>query len=145
MKTRVKMLKVKIKSLAEEARIIRREELRALGWRLSPTKRKDMGKGYVQRNPNYYVIKYRDAALHEELRNHRVGDVRREQRVSLLAYAFLRNKTLAACEPHHISQQIDWTRVLSLVLKFGPVKPVETKVETEAKLKEWRTAVPASV
>lgn len=121
MKTRLKMLKVKIKSLADEARIIRREEVKAL------------------RGPRP------DYVLYLELRNHRVGDVRREQRVSLLAYAFLRNKPLAACEPKHIGQQIDWNRVLQLVLKFGPVTPAETKAETEARLKAWRTATLAAV
>lgn len=132
MKTRIKMLKVKVKSLAEEARIIRREERLAL----------------QGRKPDY--------VLHTELRLHRVRDVRREQRVSLLAYAFLRGKALSACEPSPAGRRtgwqcIDWNRVLQLALKFGPVTPPESKAQTEARklqvetqLKEWRSAVLAA-
>jgi hypothetical protein len=92
MQTRVKMLKVKIKSLAEEARIIRLEERRS-----KP--------GGQQQN---------------ELHAHRVRDVRNEQRHSLLAYAFIRGVALSKCEPHSDSLP-DWARVAKLVEKFGVV------------------------
>lgn len=129
MKNRIKMLKVKIKSLAEEARIIRREETKALCRSLPPEMR----------------TKYRDLDLYGELRQHRVWDVRREQRASLLAYAFLRGKPLSACEGNSVAsrtgwQCLDWVRVFQLVLKFGPVSPAETKAETDARLREWRAA-----
>lgn len=123
MKTRTKMLKVKIKSLTDEARIIRHEETKALCRSLPPEMR----------------TKYRDLDLYGELRQHRVWDVRREQRASLLAYAFLRGKTLSACEPKSAVSP-DWVRVFQLVLKFGPVTPAETKAETDARLREWRAA-----
>jgi len=112
MKTRIKMLKVKIKSLAAEARIIRLEELRARG----------------------------GSQLQQELYLHRVRDVRGEQRVSLLAYAFLRGKTRAACEPKY-SEEPDWARVLKLVEKFGEALPTETKKQTAERLEDWRKVI----
>jgi hypothetical protein len=90
MKTRVKMLKVKVKSLAEESRIIRAEEHRA-------------GK---------------DELLRGILHSHRVCEVRREQRASLLAYGFLRGVEYAAIEAKTETPP-DWNRVAKLVGKFG--------------------------
>lgn len=129
MKTRIKMLKVKIKSLAAEAGIIRREEQLALCREL-PTEQR---------------TKYRDLDLYGELRHHRRWDVRREQRVSLLAYAFLRGKPLSACEPKS-KVEPDWARVLQLVLKFGfagyesKAQAETRKLQAETQLKEWRAA-----
>lgn len=68
MDTRVH-LKVKIKSLAAEARIIRKEELRA-----------------------------DDNDLRESLLDHRRGIVRREARHAQIAYGFLRGRPLKAIE-----------------------------------------------
>lgn len=65
---RREMLRVKIKSLAEEARIIRREEQRNWG------------------------------TLRDELYLHRVGVVRRESRAAHLAYGFIRGRTYAQME-----------------------------------------------
>lgn len=62
-------LKIKIASLAEESRIIRAEEKKHTG---------------EQRN-----------AIH----NHRVIDVRRAQRATLIAYGFLRGRHYRAIEP----------------------------------------------
>jgi hypothetical protein len=92
MQTRVKMLKVKIKSLTLEARIIRLEERRS-----KP--------GSQQQG---------------ELHAHRVCDVRFERRCSLLAYAFIRGVALSRCEGRSESPP-DWTRVSKLVEKFGVV------------------------
>lgn len=72
--TRVKIvdrreqLRVKVKSLAAEAKIIRREELRTHG------------------------------ALRDELYLHRVGVVRREARSAHLAYGFIRGRTYLQLE-----------------------------------------------
>lgn len=111
MKTRIKMLKVKVKSLVAEARIIRLEERRAKA----------------------------GSRLHGELRRHRTFDLRVEQRLSLLAYAFLRGRPRVACEPR-CKAEPDWARVLKLVEKFGPVSPAETKEQTLQRLTEWRAA-----
>lgn len=109
MKTMVKMLKVKVKSLAEEARIIRLEEGRC-------------GK---------------DDVLRGRLHDHRVKDVRREQRLSLLAYAFLRDCPLAKVEPKSDTPP-DWARVGKLVEKFGTVSWSKADKEAQAQaFKDW--------
>lgn len=88
----VAALRVKVKSLAEEARIIRHEECRA------------------------------EAAWHPELRQslwrHRTWDVRREQRAALLAYAFIRGRSYAEVERRTRSAP-DLTRLKQLVEKYG--------------------------
>lgn len=119
MKNQIKALKVKIKSLAEEARIIRAEELKAVR-RKSP-----------------------DVQLHDSLRHHRVWDVRREQRSAMLAYAMLRGKEYrkVECERKknesgYTLNQPDYNRVRQLVEKFGgmPYRPI--KVEPNVVL-DW--------
>ncbi len=65
---RREMLRVKVKSLAEEARIIRKEERRTFG------------------------------RLRELLHHHRVWRVRMEARASHLAYGFIRGRTLEQME-----------------------------------------------
>lgn len=117
MKTMLKMLKVKIKSLAEEARIIRLEEGRC-------------GK---------------DDILRGKLHDHRVKDVRREQRLSLLAYAFLRGKPLAKVEPKSDNPP-DWSRVGKLVEKFGTVSWLKADKEAQAKaFQAWAVREPVPV
>lgn len=66
---RREMLRIKIKSLAEEARIIRKEEHRTHG------------------------------ALRNELHLHRVGVVRHEARHTHIAYGLLRGRTIEQIEP----------------------------------------------
>jgi len=65
----VRFLKVKIKSLTAEARIIRLEEGRSRG------------------------------ELRQALRTHRQWDVRREQRATQLAYGYLRGRARRQIEP----------------------------------------------
>jgi hypothetical protein len=65
----IRFLKVKIKSLTAEARIIRLEEGRSRG------------------------------ALRASLRAHRQWDVRREQRATQLAYGYLRGRARVQIEP----------------------------------------------
>jgi hypothetical protein len=137
MTTRVKLLKVKIKSLAAEARIIRQEERRALGRRKAKAKRRDMGRGFPEPDPDYSVFLGRDLDLHGRLRGHRLADVRREQRSSLLAYAFLRGRPLAAVEPkrgpeHEWQAAARWKRVEELVKRFGTTSWVQTDKAAQA-------------
>lgn len=80
-------LKVKIKSLAAESRIIRKEERKALGsgrWALKAQKTT----GEVEAEYERY----------NRLRHHRVHAVRDEARASLLAYGFLRGKAYGQVE-----------------------------------------------
>ncbi len=88
-------LKVKIKSLAEEARIIRKEERKRHGT---------------------------DNRLEREaLYTHRVNVVRSEQRHSLLAYGFLRGRRVDQIEGKTLTR-VDWKKVRSMVERFGPVQ-----------------------
>lgn len=89
MKTKIKQLKVKIKSLAVEARIIRLEEKRT-----------------------------KDPGLKASLAIHRRWDVRNEARNSILAYGFLRGLPYNVIESKTM-KPIDWKRVEKLVEKFG--------------------------
>lgn len=88
-----RFLKVKIKSLAAEAVIIRLEEKRARG------------------------------QLRNELHQHRVHDVRSEQRAALLAYAFIRGRDIMKMDRTALSNtMLHWMlqkRAHELVKKFG--------------------------
>lgn len=83
-------LKIKIKSLAAEARIIRLEEGRFPGHH--PTR--------------------------EGLHNHRVNDVRKETRAALLAYAYLRGRSFKQVEPKP-STNPGFSRVIALAKKYA--------------------------
>jgi hypothetical protein len=105
MKNGIRLLKVKIKSLAAEARIIRLEEKRSNG------------------------------RLRWELWQHRVEVVRKEARLSQLAYGFLRGKQYEQIErkvgPELPNGRIggggplstqDWAKIESMVERFGARK-----------------------
>jgi len=95
-KDRRKMLKVKLKSLAAESRIIRMEELRTRG-------------GY----------------LRDELCVHRRTIVRSESRHTGLAYGFIRGRTYAQLESTAKTAP-DWKRVERMIRQYGPVaQPAE--------------------
>lgn len=89
-------LKVKIKSLAAEAQIIRAEER---VW-----KAREISEG----RPTFFG-----------LRHHRVIDVRNEARVALLAYGFIRGVSYARMEGPGTKSWPNWTRVAQLVAKYG--------------------------
>jgi len=82
-------LKVKIKSLGEEARIIRKEEKRIRG-----------------------------GSLRNGLYHHRVNVVRSEARHTHLAYGFLRGKAFSQIE-NKSRIAPDWKRVQKMVMKYG--------------------------
>lgn len=88
-------LKIKIKSLAAEARIIRHEENKWPG-------ASDVRTG---------------------LHLHRVNEVRREARVALLAYGFIRGRTYQQIESNTCPWIApDWTRVAVLASRYGSAK-----------------------
>lgn len=91
---RREMLKVKVKSLAAEARIIRREEQRTHG------------------------------PLRAELHWHRIFVVRRASREAGLAYGYVRGKTLEQMEPNAGKPgwvKPDEDAIGKMVKKYGPV------------------------
>lgn len=109
-------LKVKIKSLAAEARIIRHEESRVKTTRkYRKAARRSLVLGRTQGSRDVRVPltnSERERAvkmttpptpeqlrLHGSLQGHRTGDVRSEARSALIAYGFLRGRTFAQTEP----------------------------------------------
>lgn len=103
-------LKVKVKSLEAEAKIIRLEE------------RKHR----------------KDDAIRNGLTQHRKTVVRIEQRATLLAYGFLRGKAYREIEPTCIENTwrnlVIRNKVKSMVLKYSPN---HDKKEIDDRLTEW--------
>ena len=93
---RREMLRVKVKSLAAEARIIRHEERRTSG------------------------------AIQSELRWHRTHDLRREARRSFVAYGLIRGKSTDRLEgrlkPGNELSDVDWKAIGVMLKKYGPAK-----------------------
>jgi hypothetical protein len=132
MKTQVTALKVKIKSLAAEARIIRLEEDKALCRKRGAAAYTPSGAPGGDKKPKQKSSPHRKEDRYQSLREHRVFDVRKEQRASLLAYAFIRGKSYAAVEKPHKDNPPDLDRVQKLVEKFGgpPYRPCKCPRET---------------
>lgn len=98
-------LRVKIKSLAVEARIIRTEERRC--------------RDSLSRTVGHDEQRAALASSFASLRSHRTTDVRNEARCSLLAYALIRGRSLRTTEPKSDVSKIDWTKVSDLVGRFA--------------------------
>lgn len=82
-------LKIKLKSLAAESRIIRKQELKSRG------------------------------PIREALYHHRIHVVRRAARETHLAYGFLRGRAYLALESRCSSPSPDWKEVGKMVKKYG--------------------------
>ena len=83
-------LKIKVKSLAEEARIIRKEEGKVHGMR------------------------------RWGLQHHRRGIVRDAARRSLVAYQFVRGRDWEACASNDpVTRSRDWPSVKKMIAKYG--------------------------
>lgn len=91
-------LKIKLKSLADEARIIRAEERKS--------------------RPDHRISSIN--SILDELRCHRIAVVRREARATNLAYAFIRGRKYKAVESKfHQGNTPDWSKVEAMVRKYG--------------------------
>lgn len=110
-------LKVKIKSLAAESKIIRLEERRA----------KAAGR----------------RALRASLQDHRLHVVRSEARHSQLAYAFLRNRELVSIERQGSSRP-NWDSVRKMVERFSGAHKELEKVDIKVRLEMWREGHPGA-
>jgi hypothetical protein len=108
-------LRVKIKSLAAEAHIIRHEERRALA---THRRRGDLTKPCEE---------------HERLHEHRTGIVRRVARESLLAYGFLRGRTYRQMEAR-CSAPPNWAEVWKVACRFR----FELTAADRARFDAWR-------
>jgi len=124
-------LKIKIKSLAEEARIIRVDERKLLGsWR------------WLEKNAQTGCVeKGLTRRKWSELRAHRIHDIRIEQRATLIAYGYLRGKAYRQIEqaPHWLKPPYSrpgpsWTKITAMIVKY---QGGDKKVVFE-QLKAWR-------
>lgn len=115
-------LKVKIMSLAAEARIIRHQERLWLNRARAAKKVEHQGE---------------HRSLFWGLRNHRIEMVRREARSALLAYGYLRGRPYRVMEATCFEAP-DRIKVAELVMRFGGKG---LKDEIQAAIKAWM-AVP---
>ena len=118
-------LKIKVVSLAAEARLIRQEENR-----------------FRKRKPSDRAL-----AARQGLRQHRVGEIRPEARSACLAYAFLRGRTYQQAEGKAKSLP-DWQRVGKLVERYCEAGPdsiargfvnSREKQEVMLRFEAWKT------
>lgn len=103
---RREMLRVKIKSLAAEAGIIRREEHR------QRFDRRGRARGF--------------GPIAAELQWHRTGVVREEARLAHIAYALVRGRDADTIEPNGPGLTAEqWKRVRAMLVKYGPAAYAE--------------------
>lgn len=116
-------LRVKIRSLAEEARIIRHEERRAL---------KSATWARTRQQPAELSAA---EAEYDSLHHHRTVDVRQEARAALLAYGFLRGRPYREIENSGPLQAHHYVagRVVGLVAKYGSAP----KADASKAVAEW--------
>ncbi len=99
-------LKIKLKSLAAEAVIIREEEKKYRFERTADGEMKPSAEGSLRRQ------------IFWGLREHRIKDVREESRSASLAYGFLRGRRYRQIEATSYVAP-NWKRVETLVLKYA--------------------------
>lgn len=117
--SRATHLKIKLKTLAAEAKFIRKEERKAL----------EAGRKGLHADRDDYERHYR---AYESLREHRTGIVRHHARLNNLAYGFLRGRSYAEMEPH-TRTELDLKYVKKLVERFGTREDL-------ARWSDWQTA-----
>lgn len=93
-------LKIKLKSLAAEARIIKTQERKMRGPKWGPSYQRSL------------------------LRQHRLDVIRPECRATHLAYGYLRGHPIDRIEPCAKSEP-DWGRVVSMIKKYGTIQQVK--------------------
>lgn len=119
-------LKIKIKSLAAEARIIRHEELKTNGRRRFLSAVQAPAEKVEALNGTFI-------GLHR----HRTFDVRNEARAAQLAYGFLRQRPYRTLESKGFPPSAIRTRAMQLAIKYGPSA---LRLQTEALIAEWLKA-----
>lgn len=136
-------LKVKIKSLAEEARIIRREERKSIGFSRHV-------RDLISAGVNDAPVSEGLVALghYHGLHHHRSHTLRTEARAAQLAYGFLRGRDLLQLEPgldQHFAKRPRWDRVERMVHRY--YEGGLNKDDLQAKLSMWvsRASIPPSV
>ena len=113
-------LKIKIKSLADEAVTIKQEEAK---WKYAP---------YTEGNL-YYTH-----PMFFKLRHHRIHEVRAECRAATIAYGYMRGRAYHQIE-NKCHEQPNWARVEQIIAKFSGDKYLATndRKQLNADLKVW--------
>lgn len=128
-------LKVRIKELANEARVIRTEESRA-----------GSQKSYLKHKQGMEADYEYSIWLFNELKHHRKTVVRNAARETQIAYAFLRGKRFASIEQappssHEIARL--WTQVGRMIYQYGKTEryplPVILENTQEYKANAYKT------
>lgn len=146
-------LKIKIKSLAEEAKMIRREErkqnpghrarVRARRYLAGKTKACASHETHARKQAEAKkVLRQRSEKAMDAffgLRHHRTIEVRDESRSSHVAYGFLRGLDYKRVE-NSAKTEPDWTRVEQLVKKYGE-GDVRDRMQ---RFSEWKSAATAA-
>lgn len=126
-------LKVKIKSLAAEAKIIRHEEEKRKGpYVLTPRTNTQQQAQRYRRQP----LDYND--IYFELRGHRTWIVRNEARATQLAYAYIRGRRYRQIEAKthdNVVNEYLLPRIVDMVRKYG--FPTLSKDVVLAHLRDW--------
>jgi len=139
---RREMLRVKIKSLAAEAKIIRLEERRTAGRKHMQNKKtyhalmkraREEAPSELERRHAIAAIRLQFRAekaklrprknpdpLFDQLYAHRILDVRRESRHAHIAYGLIRGRSLERIETAPKTQP-NWVEIERMVKKYGPV------------------------
>ena len=113
-------LKIKVVSLAAEARLIRKDERKQLKWARAAAQNNAYGKGAEYAQYHYKVF--------FGLQAHRKIDVRQESRASNLAYGFLKGRKFSEIERVSHNKNTNppnWTKVKNLVQRYGEGKEKE--------------------
>ena len=133
-------LKIKLKSLAAEARIIRHEETK---WKLrSRPYRRARDAAYaaylastanqMPELPEEAQKLSRHDTIFWKLREHRTFEVRSEARNTVIAYGYLRGLPYAAIEQKSETSP-DWNRIAKMIEKYGTKDVLEKRMP----LKDW--------
>lgn len=116
-------LRIKVTSLAAEAKLIRKDE----NFYLAKARRRAASMEAKERAREIFV----------NLRQHRIYGVRREARVSCLAYGYLRGRAYKQLEAK-CYEQPDWAKVADIVRRFGDLNLKADQIKERIKL--WREA-----
>lgn len=135
-------LKIKIKSLAAEAKIIKQEErkwFKLIGSKEVADTYADAQKGLCRLKPIYK----KDHPLRMGLRQHRIDVVRPECRHSNIAYGFMRGRAYKQIE-NKCYEQPNWERVARIVNTFSGAKYIAKGMDKQLfeDIKAWGAVIP---
>jgi hypothetical protein len=124
----IRYLKIKVKSLAAEATMIRKEENKAKSHYRYLAKKQGREWEYEQTVKEFWG-----------LRHHRKWDVGTESRAALIAYGYLRGLQYSQIEKPDKCNSPDWSRIKRLAVKYGPTNA--RPIVGDTLIDQWREEV----